>query len=244
MSLRKPSRMDIQTDNIVPIVNREGKVLGTAKLIKRRPSRTIQDNLPYVREQVKRTSGDEDDIPETGQKPTLYIWSYERWEVEWIKHGYYRPGDRTCTEVNFYECTTTDYPSFVDLNTEGNKGVNPSGLYVFLEEEGVLSLDQESYEEEAIKCLRRIKRSLDGEIIIYTHNPIQVKLRWELHKMPYRIFEFLSTEKSFARQIKHFLSVNPVEDYVILSGQSGVLGDRVIQADPETGLILNNIKSS
>lgn len=270
MSLRSPKKRDIQVGKSVDVYDGEGTRRGRAKLIRRRPSRYKQDNLGYVKKQVKHCSGDEDDVPPEDsttnkgpQKPTLYIWSSERWEVEWEEHSYYRPGDRNCTEVHFYVCTTTDYPSFVDVNTIGNKGVAAEGLYIFIEEEGVLPVENGKYKHTAVKALERIKRSIDGEVVLYTHNPAQAKERWELSKIPFRIFDFLTDAEDaledeeleentqetaikkyqtpYARAILSYvekLDDQAIEDYIIISGVSRVIGDRVIQTDIKKGLQL------
>jgi len=241
MSLRSPKKKDIQVGEVVEIYNGEGALLGEARLIKRRPSRYRQDGLGYVKYQKKHHTGDEDDIPPEGQQaPTLYIWASERWQVEWVKHAYYRPGDQNCVDVHYYVRTTTDYPSFVDMNTLGNKGVSQDGLYIFIEENGVLTLDGENYTEEALYALKRVKKACNGEIIMYHHSPSQLKERWELNKVQYRIFDFLPTHYSFARAIKEYienLGEDTIEDYIIISGTSRVKGDRVIQSNLTTGLV-------
>lgn len=248
MSLRSPNKKDLQMGKIVEIYTGDGALLGKAKLIKRKPSRYRQDGLGYVKLQRKHNKLDEDDTPpEDGQKPTMYIWASERWHVSWVEHTYYRPGDENCVDVHYYVATTTDYPSFVDINTLGNKGVSPEGLYIFLEEDGVMTIDGETYTEEALYGLKRVKKALDGEIIIYTHNPAQVKERWELNKVKYRIFDFITPDfdeettapLGFAGAISKYLEnvEDTLEDYIILSGVSRVKGDRVIQTKLDEGLI-------
>ncbi len=229
MSLRKPNKRDLQTGKVVEVYDRGGTLKGKAKLIQRKPSRYFQDGLGYIK--LERTNKD--------QEPTLYIWAGERWLIEWVEHNYYREGDKTCTEIHHYICTTTDYPSFVDSSCTGNKGLAATeGLYVFLEEGGVLTVNGTDYTPEALKALKRVKRACDGEVVVFSHNPLQVKEHWELNKVPYRIFDFLSADMTFGEAVQDYLDKNEVEDYIILSGDSYVRGDRVIQTSPEIGLKL------
>ncbi len=138
-------------------------------------------------------------------------------------------------------------PSYVEYHTLGNKGVPPEGTYIFLEEDGVLTTDGETYIAEALKGLDRVKKSMGGDIVIFTSRPLEVKERWELHKIKHRIFDFIYPDsydnfraKTFSQAIVEYLDNlgEDVEDYIILSGVSKVKGDRVIQADITTGLKL------
>lgn len=219
MSLRKPTKRDLAVGKIVDIYDGEGVLKGRAKLIKRQPSRYVQDDLPYIRYEKKNNT----------QQPTCYFWAAERWLLEWVEHSYYRPGDRSCTMVHYFLTMQTDYPSFVDINNIGNKGVSIDGLYIFIEERGVLSLDGETYEPEAIKALKRVKKAFNGEIVLYEHNQLQAKERWDLAKIPFRIFDFLDTEMAFEESIADYLDKNEWSDYTILAGQSKVNNTRVIQ---------------
>lgn len=228
MSLRKPSKKDLVVGKTVEIYDGEGNLKGKAKLLRRKPSRFIQDDLPYIRYEKKNTT----------QQPTCYFWAQERWEVEWVEHNYYRPGDRNCVMVHYFLTMTTDYPSFVDINTIGNKGVSLDGLFIFIEERGVLTLNGEAYSQEAVKALKRVKKAFNGEIIIYDHNPLQVKERWDIAKLPFRVFDFLSTEVSFEEAIANYLETTEWTDYTILAGESHVKNTRTIQCDTSRGLIL------
>lgn len=229
--LRRPNKKDLQIGKEVDVYDRDGTLRGRAILIKRAPSRYVQDGLGYIKHESTNST----------QEPTLRVWSYERWLIEWVKHNYYRTGDKTCTEIHYFVCVTTDYPSFVDINSTGNKGLSGTdGLYIFLEESGVLSIDGENYTAEALRALKRVKKGFNGEIVVYGHSPHKTKGNWDINKVPYRIFDFLSNDMTFAEAIQDYLDRNEVEDYVILSGNSHVKGDRVIQADSETGLKLKD----
>jgi hypothetical protein len=205
---------------VVEIFDGEGKLKGKAKLIKRSPSRYELDHLPYVKYEK----------PNDTQEPTLYIWSSERWLVEWVEHSYYRPGDKNMTSVHYYWKTTTDMNSFVDVNSIGNKGVSQEGLYIFLEEDGVLMTDSSGvYSTDAFKALKRVKKAFDGEIIIYTHNPSQVRIRWELNKIPYRILDFIHNEVPFDEAVQEYLRDVDFEEYMILTGVSTSIDPRAIK---------------
>lgn len=225
---RRPRKQDLQVGNVIPIKQESGEDIGIAKLLSRKPSRHKTDNLPICLTESKN------DI----QKDTMYLYSTERWLVEWIEHNYYRKGDRTHKEVLYYMGKFTDHPSYVDINLFGNRGCPPDSVVIFLEEECVLTLDGENYLPSAIKSLDRLKKGFNGELILFAHSPLQVKERWELNKIKHRIYDFLPTEQSFAEGIKEYIENNDIIDYAIISGVSRVRGSRVIQVDTTKGLIL------
>lgn len=227
-SWRRPTKQDLQVGNTVIIRDEQGQERGIALLIGRKPSRHKTDNLPICLSESKN------DI----QKDTMYLYSTERWLVEWVEHPYYRKGDRNHKDILYYMGKFTDHPSYVDINLFGNRGCPPDSLAVFIEEEGVLSLDGETYLHSALKSLDRLKKAFNGEIIIFAHSPLQVKERWELHKIKHRIYDFLPTDQSFAEGIKEYLENNDIEDFCIISGVSRVKGRRVLQTDITKGLIL------
>lgn len=225
---RRPNKRDLQVGNKVTLRQEDGEEQGTALLLARKPSRHKGDHLPICGYESKN------DI----QKDTMYLYSTERWLVEWVEHPYYRKGDRNHKEVLYYMGRFTDHPSYVDINMMGNRGCPPDSIAIFLEEQGVLTLDGITYLPSALKSLDRLKKGFNGEIIIRSHNPLQVKERWELNKIKHRIYDFLPTDQSFAEGIKEYLENNDIEDFVVISGVSRVRGSAVIQTDITKGLIL------
>lgn len=228
MIWKRPAKKDLQCDNTISIRDRTGKEQGTAKLITRKPSRHKTDNLPICEFETKN------DV----QKDTMYLYSTERWLVEWVDHPYYRKGDKTCKDIMYYMGKFTDHPSYVDINLMGNRGAPPDSVVIFLEEDLVLTLDGETYLPSALESLNRIKKGFNGEIILYAHSPYQVKERWELNKIKHRIYGFLPTDMSFSEAIAEYIESNDIADFLIISGRSFVKSNRTIQTDITKGLIL------
>lgn len=241
--LRKPNHRDVAVGKTIPIVSREGVTKGKAKLIERRPSRYIQDGLPYIRHESPNGS------PEEGRNETLYIWSYERWVVEWVEHPYHRPGDRTMEEVNYYVRTTTDQASFASilLDADGNPVVNTGGfgkaersdLFIFIEEAGTLYLGKREYPDHVLQALKRVKRAINGNILLYGPDPDEIRHRWDYNKIPFRVLDYLPSTVTFGDAVTQYLKSHPWEDYVVLAGKSGTSGQRVITCGPQ-GLRLKN----
>jgi hypothetical protein len=185
-----------------------------------------------------QTRRDSDD----GPGPTQYIWSYERWVVEWVSHPFHRPGDRTTTEVNFYVATRRDYGSHVDMvyDSDGNSTVYTGGrgrlessdLFVIMEEAGVLWLGEDRYPDHTKTALKRVRRAISGNLVLYGPDPDEIRRRWALNKIPFRILDFLPTQVTFAQAASDFLQAHYHRDYIILSGASGVDGPKVIQCGP------------
>lgn len=230
MSLRKPTKRDLAVGKIVDIYDGEGNLKGKAKLIKRQPSRTQTEGLPYIRYEKHN------DV----QQPSCYFWSQERWLVEWVSHPYYRVGDRIHTMVHYFMTMQTDLDSRYDITKEGNKGGEVEGLYVFLEET-ILELDESGgYTPETIKALKRVMRAGNGALVVYGHSPLIIKERFELSKLPFRIMDFLPPDMSFQEGIEWYLEDVDCEEYLIFTGPSQITLPNTIRC-PQ-GLKLKNTK--
>lgn len=212
MSLRKPSKRDLVVGKIVDIYDGEGNLKGKARLLQRKPSRSYNDNLPYIRYEKKNNT----------QQPTCFFWSQERWLVEWTEHDYYRTGDKSCVMVHYFLSIGTDLDSRYDIIKDGHKGLEVDGLFVFMEET-VLEVGPEGgYTEESIKALRRVMRAGNGALVLYTHSPIAIKERFELSKIPFRIFDFITTDTTFQEGIRDFLEQVDFDEYLVFTKDSVV----------------------
>lgn len=251
MGLRNPEKSEIRRGNTLEIINRAGETLGIGTLIDRCPSKLVQDNLPYVKNENRQG-------PKKKRSTYMHIWSYERWLVEWVSHSYYRKGMRTCVEVNYYVKTTTDYRSGFDINF--GQECSEYNRYIFIEEQGVLVTEKASYPKIAVQALNRISKSFNGELVVYTHNKIQTREHFELNGVRKRILAFLDTERqstaleaidefteeqnfvdrniSFQEAIAEYVERVDAEDFLILAGNSHVEHARALRIDPKIGLRL------
>lgn len=225
MSLRTPSKRQVHEGSTIKIYDRAGQLQGRAKLLYRKPSKFVQDNLPYARHEKGNQV----------QNPTIWIWSYERWIVEWIEHGYYRPGDRNSTEVNYFVKIATNHPAQYDIN---NVAAEPTGRVIFLEEEGVLSKGGK-YLPAAVKSLNKLAGRMRADIVVWTHDVKQVRDRFEIHGVKRRVIGYLDSRSCrFADCVQEYLETNEVERYVIVTGDTNIESDHVIKAHPKKGLVV------
>lgn len=205
-----PKKKDLTQGNTLEIHNREGKVIGIATLIRRRPSHFIQDGLPYSSKEKKNRKFDD----------TLSIWSFERWELEWVEHPYYRKGDRTCTEVHYHIENCINFNSMSDPIHADQE---TSGRLIFLEEPGVLSLGG-LYQDHAFLALKAVKKKFRGELVLYTHTKLSLQEQLDIHDM--RVLTFLGTDVTYQEALNTYLydMKDDIEDFMIISGDSSVRG--------------------
>ena len=224
--MKRTTKKDLTQGATLTITNREGLNIGTATLIRRRPSHYQNDNIPFVLKEKTNAV----------QDSTTQLWACERWEIEWVKHSYYRKGDRNCTEVCYFVGTRAQYPSFTD-------DIDTSKRYLILEEEGVVALNGE-YISSCIKALKRVNKTFQADIIVYSHTPHKTRENFEINDTGLRIMGFLPTEFSFQEEIIQYLYTKDVEDYLILAGESLVdptILKNTIQCGPQ-GLKIKQTK--
>lgn len=220
MSLRKPSKRDLVVGKIVDIYDGEGNLKGKARLLQRKPSRSRSEGLPYIRYEKRNDK----------QDSSCYFWSFERWELVWEEHSYHAKGTVACADVHYYMKMATHVDSMYDITREGHKGLEIEGLLVFLEEDALEIAQDGLYSVESIMALKRIMRASNGIIILYSHSPLQAKERFELSKIPFRIFDFIYTDKTFQEGIEDYLDSIEYEEFIILAGQSKVNLPNVINS--------------
>ena len=212
MSLRKPSKRDLVVGKVVDIFDGEGTLKGRARLLQRKPSHYQNDHLPYIRYEKKNDT----------QQPTCFFWASERWLIEWVEHNYYRVGDKSCTMVHYFHSMGTDLDSRYDILKDGHKGIEVDGLFVFMEET-VLEVGQDGiYTDDTIKALKRVMRAGNGALVIYAHSPLIVKERFELSKIPFRIFDFINTDITFQEGITDFLDRVDHDEFLVFTRDSVV----------------------
>lgn len=114
---KSPAIADIEVGRVVEIVREirkhgdtELEIVGTARLIRRRPSYR-PDNIPYVLQerQVKRG------------EPTCNIWSSQRWEVQWVTHPRRKAGEFEAIWVHFHVGLRKDVESEVLVEKGGTR---------------------------------------------------------------------------------------------------------------------------
>lgn len=231
-TLREPVQRQIFEGAEIDVINREGIIQGRAKLLQRCPSKWGTDNLPYVKHEL-------DDSANIKRDKYSHMWSYERWMVEWITHSYYRPGHRTCTEVNYYIHTRINHESHLkgemygvtfSVKTSPNK-------FIFVEEEGTLITPISNYPKPAVKALNKIYKIYGGEIIMYSYNnPSDTRTRFQKNGGVPRILSFLNTDSSFENSIAQYVEDADSKDFMILAGVSKINHSRVIHIDMNKGI--------
>lgn len=229
MGLRRPAKKDIKSGSIIDIFDREGIREGKAELIRRAPSKYIQDGLPYIRYDK---SPEEDDSP-------CYIWSYERWLVEWINHPRLRKGDRSTVEVNYFVKLAKAAPCMYDNEITPQE---TSIRLLFLELTGTIQLSGEVC---CVTDLNKVWRSFKKpDCVIFTHNQLQAKELFELHGVKARIAGFIDPKEfSFEEGILSYLDEHSWEDFLVLTGdfdskefKHKEIKERTIRSNPNEGL--------
>lgn len=278
MGLRKPGKKDIKSGSIVDIFDREGIREGKAELIRRAPSKYIQDGRPYIR----HDRGPDDDIErviieQEGAKKwcvydeamqcisechdtkesavswavkndyevvdafvgSSYIWSYERWLVEWINHPRLRKGDRSTVEVNYFVKLAKAAPCMYDNEITPQE---TSIRLLFLELTGTIQLSGEVC---CVTDLNKVWRSFKKpDCVIFTHNQLQAKELFELHGVKARIAGFIDPKEfSFEEGILSYLEEHSWEDFLVLTGdfdskefKHKEIKERTIRSNPNEGL--------
>lgn len=237
-TLKKPIQREVFEGAEVDVVNREGVIQGRAKLLHRCPSKWTEDNLPYVMKEL-------DDKDNKVRDKYSYIWSYERWLVEWINHAYYRPGQRTCTEINYFIHTRINHDSKYELCFGTRfKPQDNFNKYIFVEEQGTLITPIAKYPKPAVKALNKVYKIYGGEVVMYSHNN-QNDTRKNCAKagVEPRILTFLNPSTSFEDSIAEYVETVDSNDFMILSGVSKIRHNRVIHIDMNKGLGLKKDNS-
>lgn len=204
-------------------MDRRGQEKGTALLIERKPSAYLADSLPYVYREKSNPV-----LEET----TIEVRSFERWVVEWVEHDYHRKGDRSAVEVHYFVKTTTQHPSYSEPIYLDHQ---TTGKYIFTEDEGVLSIGGE-YQDYAFEALKVAQKKFRGEIIVWTHHPIQVRQQFEIYNVG-RVMEFLSVDSTYEEAVINYIYEHEPKDFMVISGDSSVKGiPNTLQCGPD-GLI-------
>jgi hypothetical protein len=227
-SLRKPAYREIFVGSEVDVINREGVLQGRGKLIKRCPSRTTTDNLPYVKNELDSTDNKK-------REEYSHIWSYERWTVEWVRHPFYRPGERSCVEVNYYIHTRINHDSKYDIHFPTQ---DTSNKYIFVEEEGVLITPRQEYPKPAVKALNKVHKVFGGDIVMYSYQQDDTRAKCEKHGVYPRILTFLNTSVTFEEAVAEYVETVDSKDFMILAGKSKIRHNRVIHIDMTKGICL------
>lgn len=101
-----PKRKDVAKGRILEIwsaskTDPDRKYEGRARLILPDPGWRGEHGLPYLA------------YEEGGKKHAqkCYIWTWERWLIEWVESDTYRIGDRTHRHIHFFLCRNWKYPS-------------------------------------------------------------------------------------------------------------------------------------
>ena len=102
----RPSRRDIRKGQIIeiwspPKTDPDRKFEGLAKLIEADPGWRGTHGLPYLA------------YERPGRKfsRVCYIWTWERWLIEWVESDRFKVGDRTYRKIHFFLCRDWRYPS-------------------------------------------------------------------------------------------------------------------------------------
>lgn len=225
---KKLNMHEVYEGAIIQVFNREGIDQGKATLLRKCPSRVSADNLPYVMHELEDVSNKRD--PEN-KKPRRekysHIWASERWTVEWISHKYYRIGEKSCTEVNYYLRTSINFDSGYDINYTSKDNANK---YIFIEEQGTLVTPSFEYPAHAVKALNKIFNVYGGELVMYANNQLTTRKKFLQHKVEPRIFSFLNYSDTFEGAIASYVEAVDTNDFVIVSGVTKINHPRTIRA--------------
>lgn len=232
-SLRKPAYREIYEGSEVDVINRQGVLQGRGVLLKRCPSKTTTDNLPYVKNELDASDN-------KSREEYSHIWSYERWTVQWVRHTYLRPGDRSCVEVNYYIHTRINHDSNYDIHFPAQDNYNK---YIFVEENGVLITHRGAYTKPAVKALNKVHKIFGGEVIMYSPEAQEARHRCEKFGVYPRILSFLDTSLSFEDAVAQYVEAVDSKDFMILAGHSRIDHARAIQIDAAKGICLKKESS-
>ncbi len=235
-SLKNPTQREVFEGAVVDVINRDGVNLGRGRLIQRCPSKWTTDNLPYIMKEL-------DDKKNKTREKYSHVWSYERWQVEWITHGYYRPGQRTCTEVNYYIHTRINHDSKFELCFGTRiKPKNNDNKYIFVEEEGTLVTPTNRYPQLAVKALNKVYKIYGGEIVMYARDETNTRSSCQKFGVKPRILTFLFNGVPYEHAISDYVEEVDTNDFIILAGVSKIEHDRVIQFNHNKGIGLKRDK--
>jgi hypothetical protein len=229
--LKKPNKREIYSGNVVDIYNREGLKQGRAELIRRQPSKFVQDNMHYVRH-----GRDTKEDRELDEDVKVHTWSYERWLVSWVQHPRLRHGDRSTVEVNYFVKYGRVTPSGYDTEVISK----PSFRLLFLEPQGTLLIPEICCVQDFHKVWRSFKKP---EVVVLTHNPLKIKELFDVNKIRARIAGTIDpTLQTFQEGIEHYLDEHDPDDFLILLGNSEISSlkkpfhKRALRANPAEGL--------
>lgn len=200
---KTPAIAEIEGGNVVEIVKEvrlhgdvEIQVLGTARLIARRPSYKA-DNIPYILQ--------ERDVK--GGEPTCNVWSSQRWEVEWVQPPPRRKaGDRETLWVHFHVGLRKDVESAPLIeetpSRRGKSGLLPRKTTLFVHSDLLRTLCGE-------EAVRRLRREMPATVILHAQEAHHRYL-WADGYTP-------DVENaSWADDIKLWLDMNETKRYLIL----------------------------
>lgn len=226
--LKTPCIKDIYEGATVDIINGEGVLQGRGTLLKRCPSRWKEDNLPYVKHE--RDSSGHKKRGSYG-----YIWSYEKWQVQWISHHYLRSGQITCSEVHFFVHTRLNQDSLFDIHSPKKNKYNQ---YIFLEEMGVLVSRRGEYTPSCVRAIHKIHKVYGGELVVYAKDHVRTRQKFVDSGIKPRILSFLNPEVTYEQGIAEFVEKVDTNEFVIFVGVSKIEHPRVINIDYSSGLWL------